>query len=302
MSEGKSLIDLSNLSQPATRLIEKISDAIGVMYEPTRIIKLAQAEAHAALIGFNSKSTITELEQRAINSLIKKEAKKQRNIESITAKAIGSLPNSAKPENIEEDWLSYFFSKCETISNESMQRVWAEVLARQASASSSFSRKTLSILSTLESYDAESFVKFCSCVIIHNAHPETHIYNIDDEFYRDKDIYLGRALQLQSLGLLHFNNESLYFSVDGSKTIEFDDEIYYKVELQYFNQNYELLIPENESQGILNDKPTFEYGCISLTAADVELFQICNPSPIDGFMEKVGARLRKADQILKQVI
>ncbi len=34
-----SLIDLSlsGLSEPGTKLIEKISDAIGVLYEPTRI-------------------------------------------------------------------------------------------------------------------------------------------------------------------------------------------------------------------------------------------------------------------------
>lgn len=34
-----SLIDLSlsGLSEPGTKLIEKVSDAIGVLYEPTRI-------------------------------------------------------------------------------------------------------------------------------------------------------------------------------------------------------------------------------------------------------------------------
>lgn len=44
-----SLIDLSlsGLSEPGTKLIEKISDAIGVLYEPTRIRKKAKAEAEA---------------------------------------------------------------------------------------------------------------------------------------------------------------------------------------------------------------------------------------------------------------
>ncbi|PZW46395.1 DUF2806 domain-containing protein [Pseudomonas sp. URMO17WK12:I2] len=302
MLEGKALIDLGNLTEPATKLIEKISDAVGVLYEPTRVVRLAQAQAHAALIEFNNKNTLTELEQRAVSSALKKEAKKQKNIEKITAKAIETLPSAATPQDIEDDWLSFFFSKCEIISDEAMQRVWAEVLARQAVEASSFSRRTLSILATLESHDAESFLKFCSCAVLFQEIPELFIFDVDDVFYREKDINLGRALELQSLGLVHYSSSSLYLSRSDCPRIEVDDETFHVVELEYFGKKYELLVPEYESPNILVDKPTYEYGCVSLTIAGAEIFQICNAQPIDGFMEKVGSRLKKQGHILRQVI
>jgi hypothetical protein len=52
MAEGTSLIniDLGNLSKSATVLIKKVSDAVGILYEPRRIVKKAGAEAEAEKI------------------------------------------------------------------------------------------------------------------------------------------------------------------------------------------------------------------------------------------------------------
>lgn len=43
-------INLDGLAKPATALVEKISNAIGVLYESTKIRKLAKAKAEATLI------------------------------------------------------------------------------------------------------------------------------------------------------------------------------------------------------------------------------------------------------------
>jgi hypothetical protein len=52
MSEDKPLIniDLGGLSKPATLLIEKISVAVGTIFQPYQIKRIAQAEADAARI------------------------------------------------------------------------------------------------------------------------------------------------------------------------------------------------------------------------------------------------------------
>ncbi len=47
MPEGNSLINLGDLSKPATILIKKISNAVGILYEPRRIKNTAKAEAEA---------------------------------------------------------------------------------------------------------------------------------------------------------------------------------------------------------------------------------------------------------------
>jgi hypothetical protein len=43
----QSLINLSELSKPATVLIEKISDALGGVFKPFQIVRVAKAEAEA---------------------------------------------------------------------------------------------------------------------------------------------------------------------------------------------------------------------------------------------------------------
>ena len=50
MTDVNSIINLGDLAKPATSLIEKISDAAGVLYEPARIRKKAEAEADAEII------------------------------------------------------------------------------------------------------------------------------------------------------------------------------------------------------------------------------------------------------------
>ena len=47
---SNSLINLGDLGKPIDTLIHKISDATGVLYEPTRIRRKAKAESDAAII------------------------------------------------------------------------------------------------------------------------------------------------------------------------------------------------------------------------------------------------------------
>src|SRR5262245_10262262 len=97
-------IDLGNLSKPVNTLIERISDAIGVLYEPRHIRLIAQAEADADKIRAVGRIEVTDLERRALQRLIHEEAQKQENIENITRLALPEVSNDAKPEDIQKDW------------------------------------------------------------------------------------------------------------------------------------------------------------------------------------------------------
>ncbi len=50
MAKSNSLINLGDLSKPASILIEKISNAVGILYEPHRIRKKAEGEVDAEKI------------------------------------------------------------------------------------------------------------------------------------------------------------------------------------------------------------------------------------------------------------
>ncbi|MDO8682256.1 MAG: DUF2806 domain-containing protein, partial [Armatimonadota bacterium] len=154
MPEPNSIIILGELSKPATVLIEKIAGAVGGIFEPCQIVRVAKAEAEAEIIKAETQIKITDLQRRALNRFVAEEAKKQDNMEQITQKAISQLANSSTPQNIEDDWIINFFDKCRIVSDEEMQSLWAKVLAGEANAPGTYSKRTVNLLSSLDTNDA----------------------------------------------------------------------------------------------------------------------------------------------------
>ena len=70
-----SLIDIGGLAKPIDTLIVKISDAVGTVYEPHRIKKVAEAEVEAAKIKAQSEAEITDLQRRAERRRLEEDTK-----------------------------------------------------------------------------------------------------------------------------------------------------------------------------------------------------------------------------------
>ena len=202
--------DVSKLSEPANTLILKISDAIGALYQPIHIRRIAKAEADAQITKVMGEIEITELQRRAINRFVGEQTKKQVNIESVATKSLPDVENTAQPEKIDNDWLTNFFDKCSSISDQQMQDLWAKVLAGEANSPGSFSKHTISILSSLDKSDAESFRRFCSFVwtfdfpllpqsvpIVPKPQPKMRV--------EDKNITSSELFHLQTLGLVNYS-------------------------------------------------------------------------------------------------
>lgn len=203
MANEGGLINLGNISKPATVLIEKISDAIGGIAKPWQTRRVARAEAEAALIEANTRVQISEIEKRALIRMVREEGKKQENIENITAQALPNLRDDAKPENVEQDWLTHFFDRCRLVSDEQMQAIWSGVLAGEANAPGSFAKRTIELLAILDKKDAELFAKLCSYIwIIGEATPL--IYDHQHEIYNQADLNFATLSHLDSLGLIKF--------------------------------------------------------------------------------------------------
>ncbi len=205
MSDGTSLINLGELSKPATVLIEKVSDAIGTLYEPRKIKNKAQAEAEAEKIKAAAKIEISEMQQRALARLIQEEGKKQENIETITANATSQLRDDAKPEDIDKDWISYFFEKCRIVSDAEMQSLWSKLLAGEANKPGSFSKRTVDMVATFEKSDAQLFTQLCSFAIS-GGDIFPLVLDFKAEIYHKKGINFGSISHLDSLGLIKFES------------------------------------------------------------------------------------------------
>lgn len=144
------------------------------------------------------------LEERTQERLIFQEAKKQLNIESVTAFAADELKNaeSVTDEPLDEDWKTRFFNIAEDISNEEMQALWGRILAGEIKQPKSFSLRTLELLKNLSKEEAEVFTKFAQLKI--NVEDKNFVYNPDSGYYIEKEFgitFLDRLL-LTELGLI----------------------------------------------------------------------------------------------------
>jgi hypothetical protein len=205
MSDSSSLINVGELAKPVTALIERIADATGVLYEPRRIRNRAKAEAEADLIKAHAQIEISDLQRRALKRFVEEEAKHQANIEEITEAAIPLLTDGATPEAMEEDWIANFFDRCRIVSDEEMQSLWAKVLAGEANSPSSFSKRTVNLLASLDKADANIFTQLCSFGFYMGVVLPL-VYDLEDGIYREYGINFASLKHLEFIGLISFDS------------------------------------------------------------------------------------------------
>lgn len=203
MSEGGSLINLGDLSKPATVLVEKVCNAVGIIYEPVHIKRKARAKAEAEKIRVLARLELSEIENRAVERLVHQETRKQENIEQITAQAAAVLPENAKVQDLDEDWIAHFFKQCDTVSDKEMQSLWARLLSGEATTPGTFSKRTVDFISSIDKKDAALFTKFCQFVwVLDEVSPL--IYEIDNEVYTKQGINFDALKHLDAIGLISF--------------------------------------------------------------------------------------------------
>ena len=267
VAEGNSIVNLGDLAKPATVLIEKISSAVGVMYEPRRIKKRAEAEAGAARIKALSDIELNEIEKRGIDRLIHQEARKQENIEKITAKAVTDLPPDAKAEDMEEDWIAHFFDKCDKVSDERMQSLWSSLLAGEASSPGTYSKRTVDFVASMDKKDADLFTKFCQFTWMIGT-PSPLIFDVNNEIYTRHGINFNSLKHLDAIGLISFDQNSGYRKLGLPK----------KVTVFYYGEPTTLEFTKEENNEIQTGKTLF-------TQAGSELVSICGSKRNQEFYE-----------------
>lgn len=183
---GFNISDLAGLSEPLTKLIETISCAIGKVYEPWHIKRVAKAKAAelkliSGAINDNlqlptryengdlviDSTDANELVQRAQNRFLFQEMKKQQNIESVIGIAYSRLEqvDSVSKVPVDSDWISEFFDNVANISSEKMQILWGKVLAGEVENPGKFSKRTLDVLKNLTQNEATTFQELIPYVL-----------------------------------------------------------------------------------------------------------------------------------------
>ena len=276
MSQETSVVKLGNVLKPAETLIKKISKGVGGLAAPWQIERVAKAKieaadsaAEVARIEAHSEIEVADLRQRAAQRRIEEDTRHQKNIEDITAKAVPHLNEEAKPDAMEDDWVANFFDKSRIVSDSEMQSLWARVLAGEANAPGTYSKRTVNLLSDLDKSDAELFTKLCGFGWrFRDVVPL--VFDEHAEIYNRHGINFNNLNHLESIGLVQFDG------IAGFERRNFPKRFI----VYYYGGPLILEMPKDADNAL-------DIGKTLLTKIGQELAPICGSKPVDGFYEYV---------------
>ena len=272
--KSTSLVNLGNLSKPADTLIKKVSSAIGGVFEPWQIKRVAKAEAEASLIKAKTGIEITDLHRRAMHRFVEEEATRQENMEEITRKSLSYLKEESDPSKMEDDWVTNFFDKSRIISDSEMQNLWSKVLAGEANSPGTYSKRTVNLLSDIDKTDAELFGSLCRYVWIFGIVTPL-IFDIHAGIYNDNGINFNSISHLDSIGLIKFAGIGGFTRKSLPKQIT----------VSYCGEVLKLTMPNDSGNSL-------DIGHVMLTQAGNELFRISDAPCVEGFVEYVKDKWR----------
>lgn len=201
MGDSNPLVNI-DLTKPVTTLIERLFNAAGGALQPWQMKRVANADIE-----------VEALRQRSVHRLELEALAHQKNIESVLTKAVPLLEELEDPQEPAQDWFTDFCGKCRNISDEEMQKLWAQLLAGEAKRPGSYSKRALTVLADLEKEDADAFSMLC-CMewwSLRGRGPVVLSLREGQDklplFYPKYRIDEAILLRLESLGLI-YNNRS----------------------------------------------------------------------------------------------
>lgn len=254
------------------KVIDKISDVVGWVVTP-KGSKQYQLEAEKYLIEqIKNDSNMPEFAKAACISDVRKVLREYRNQQNIFLTALKFLDNTAKPNDVDDDWLTYFFDNAKNISKEEMAIIWGQILAREINEPNRIPKCLIYILSTIDYEDAMAFKKLANfslevgeeyCPIIISSKREVYIKN---------GLSMGEIINLQNTNLIQYS-DLLY-----TRTINQEDKITY----------FDVTIDAKDMRKIY-------VGNVVLSKAGQELMSvITDKQKIDGFAEFAGENINKS--------
>lgn len=271
MTEDKSisLVNLGKLSKPADTLIKKVSAAVGGLFEPWQIERVAKAQAKADLIRAESQVQITDLHRRAMHRFVEEEAQRQLNMEGITEKALPQLEEGADPNAMEDDWVTNFFDKSRIVSDDEMQGLWARVLAGEANRPGTYSKRTVNFLGDLDKRDAELFQNLCRFGWIVGQFTPL-IFDAEATIYNDLGLNFSTLTHLDNIGLIQFSNVAGFIKKGFRK----------RATVVYCSKSLQLTFEKDDGNQL-------EIGTVLLSQVGRELVSICQVPGVEGFVDYV---------------
>lgn len=263
-------ISFDGLAEVANNVLNKLSDAVGWVANhdtPRRI-------ATSTYIQEIQNSNYDPLVKAALISNAKKSIKEYCNQTNIVGVALQSIKPTAKPNDVDDDWLSQFMDKARLVSDSEFQILWGNILAEECNVPGSVPKSLLHIMEQMDKEMAMEFMSVAAVSVYTEEDGVCDFYPVIwgesmDEYKCKYGITFGSLIDLQSIGLIETRLGP--FTVGFSVTVESKPTI-----VRYFEQKYK----------ISDDIASFEIGRVVYTKAGEALCRAVKPRKTDGFFDE----------------
>jgi len=266
----------------------------------------AQTEAYKSVEAAIAKTAATEagadseIVQRALDVLVRKQYRKQSNREAVATAMIEDLSvtpgeqhstgaSASEPPTslpLDEDWLNVFERYAEDASTERMQKLWGRVIAGEVRKPGRYSLRTLRFLSEFSQADALTFAEFAN-----NAFSDFAPKKLVSAEGQD----IRQLIYLESSGLIQgatgfglsrnmtFNSQGLTWTREGTLIIFFRGAPNGKVEsegcvLTPLGQELVSLLPGRDPRAAARRVAT------AIRSPEIESAQLCVAAPNDQWL------------------
>lgn len=134
------------------------------------------------------------------------EHKRQRNMRAIVSAAVEEAGSDRPPdEDVDDDWTARFFDHAKDVSNEEVQKLWAQVLAGEVRNPGRFPVRTLDVLRNLSPAEARAIAAVAPFTLNRQAILRPFLGPKEDEASRFR-----RILELEEAGIVTAHVELHY--------------------------------------------------------------------------------------------
>lgn len=227
----KSLISFDGFADVANNLIDKISDAVGWVVTHDTAKKIA-IDTYIKDIQNSNFDPITKA---ALISQANKTIREYNNQHNIVSKALSMIGPSARPGDLDFDWILQFMDKTRLVSDSEFQIIWAKILAEECNSPGTVPKALLHILEQMDKHSADSFMKIASVSINFTDEGKVEYTpivprNRFNSYFKTIGINLNELIDLQSLGLINIADGLTEYSMNCATSVV----------AQYHDQKYEL--------------------------------------------------------------
>lgn len=190
-------------------IIDKISAAVGILYADSNY-KMKRESLKKICNEILQREDLDEFAKAVMISNLNQNLKHYNNQKNIIENAIKNIDTSTDINQIDDEWLLFFFDKAKNISSEEMQKLWGKILSEEFNQPNSIPKSLIHKISIISKNHAKTFSKLSDFLIVSDTEAfifiYTHLYT--DEYMRNGISY-SELIELESDGLLKYESSGI---------------------------------------------------------------------------------------------